>query len=148
MWRRWLGFRGMRIRGRGRESARPVEPAAMVGCPSGPLGHAPPGRHVQNRPAVGRRAEAVALEWCGRAAAVGAMSTEPRRFRSRPVEVDAVRLNGRDNQLEVAVWCGGSPAEDGGVRTGGRMLAKPGYWVVRGTDGEFAERYQLVGADR
>ena len=96
------------------------------------------------------------MEWCGRAAAVGAMSTEPRRFRSRPVEVDAVRLNGRDNQLEVAVWCGGSPAEDGGVRTAGRMLAKPGHWIVRGTDGahfpcppgEFAASYQLVESDR
>jgi hypothetical protein len=79
------------------------------------------------------------------------------RFRTKTVEVDAVRLS-LDNQMAVALWCNGTPVEDGCVTmrsVEGGLVARPGDFVIREETGYhhpcppdvFADRYELVGDD-
>jgi hypothetical protein len=79
------------------------------------------------------------------------------RFRTKTVEVDAVRLS-LDNQMEVALWCNGTAVEDGRVTmrsVEGGLVARPGDFVIREDAGHyrpcppgvFADRYELVSDD-
>ena len=80
------------------------------------------------------------------------MTAQTFRFRVRPREVEAVRVN-LDNQAEVAEWCGGLCINDGVlVRTiEGQMVAGPGDFVVRDSGGHytcppdvFRDKFELV----
>ena len=72
-----------------------------------------------------------------------------RRFRKRPVEIEAIQLD-QMNASAVAKWCGGDEnnfdtLDDGiAIWTGvtiptleGTMTCSPGDWVIRGVAGEF-----------
>ncbi|UGT65306.1 hypothetical protein LTT66_18220 [Nocardia gipuzkoensis] len=73
----------------------------------------------------------------------------PLRFRKKPVEVEAIRLDNKTTPDDVARWCGGRVTYPGGRHTGagpilieidtleGVMTAQPGDWIVRGVKGEF-----------
>ena len=71
---------------------------------------------------------------------------EPRKYRKRPVVIEAARL-GRYNAAGIAEWCGGvmRGGPSGGSRDAhviiptleGRMTASPGDFVVKGVQGEF-----------
>lgn len=66
----------------------------------------------------------------------------PKRFRKKPVVIEAIRWDGQ-NQQAIHAWSGGKVAE--GVGEGcliiptleGMMLAQVGDWVIRGVKGEF-----------
>ena len=64
---------------------------------------------------------------------------QPRRYRRRPPEVDAIQFTGT-NADEVAAWCGGrvfvSPGDDRlHIRVGHSVVpAHPGDYVARATD--------------
>ncbi|MDI9903781.1 hypothetical protein QM716_28350 [Rhodococcus sp. IEGM 1409] len=71
----------------------------------------------------------------------------PRKFRKKPVEVEAIRLDNHTTPERVARWCGGRVATPT-VGTGcpivieidtleGVMTAHPGDWIIKGTQGEF-----------
>ena len=70
----------------------------------------------------------------------------PRRFRKKPVVIEAVRLT-HENHDAVASWCGGSVCAVGdhcdyrlAVRIAtleGAMFAHAGDWIVKGVLGEF-----------
>lgn len=64
---------------------------------------------------------------------------ETRRFRKRPVEIEAVQLT-EGNIIDVAQWCGGhssSPSRLTIPTLEGAMTAIDGDWVIRGVQGEF-----------
>lgn len=75
------------------------------------------------------------------------MTLEIRRFRKRPVVVEAVRYTGWSYGPQIAQWCGGVWHKVEGVPFGeewidiptleGTMRVDVGNWVVRGTRGEF-----------
>ncbi|HEV2928402.1 MAG TPA: hypothetical protein VGW74_06905 [Propionibacteriaceae bacterium] len=74
------------------------------------------------------------------------MTTEPTRYRKKPVEVEAMRLlPGTDNWKDVCDWLaarGGEPhmVGEGAVEIEtleGVMRADPGDYVIRGIQGEF-----------
>lgn len=63
----------------------------------------------------------------------------PQRYRKRPVEIEAVRLNA-SNAIEVAHWCDGRALYSGHVLIStleGEMRAAPGDYVIKGVAGEF-----------
>lgn len=82
----------------------------------------------------------------------------PRRYRKRPVEIEAVALT-RENVYSVAAWCGGAVIEEGkasdpsdvylaldiptleGVMRAETMDPSGRYphgdWIIRGVQGEF-----------
>ena len=72
--------------------------------------------------------------------------TEPKTYRKKPVEIQAMELT-HENGGAVASWCGGvlRGGPGGGSRGGmvlidtleGTMTASPGDFVVRGVQGEF-----------
>jgi hypothetical protein len=77
------------------------------------------------------------------------VSNEPRRFRKKPVEIEAVKFD-RTNGSVVARWCGGrnqfeakasdptDVAEWIDIPTlEGVMRANVGDWIIRGVQGEF-----------
>ena len=73
------------------------------------------------------------------------MPVSERRFRKRPVEVEAVRWTGR-NQQEIHDFTDGIARFVHDLRYGsdlsiptmeGRMDASPGDWIIRGVAGEF-----------
>jgi hypothetical protein len=76
------------------------------------------------------------------------MADEPRRYRKKPVVVEAMQLD-MDNRYEVAAWCGGQVKEAAPSGTiyapgllsidtlEGRMWAAGGDYVIRGVQGEF-----------
>ena len=75
------------------------------------------------------------------------MTTEPKRFRKKPVEIEAMHLDNHTTPEKVARWCGGRVATPT-VGTGcpivieietleGVMTAHPGDWIIKGTQGEF-----------
>lgn len=72
-----------------------------------------------------------------------------KRYRKKPVEVEAVQFTG-DNADVVAEWCGGAaaqsvvPAPGRGLKTvlniftlEGKMQAVPGDYIIKGVQGEF-----------
>lgn len=71
------------------------------------------------------------------------------RYRKKPVEIEALRLDNATTPDEAARWCGGRVTYPGGRYTGGGpilieidtlegvMTAQPGDWIVRGVKGEF-----------
>ncbi|MDR1080852.1 MAG: hypothetical protein LBQ79_07775 [Deltaproteobacteria bacterium] len=64
-----------------------------------------------------------------------------KRYRKRPVAVEAARLD-RRNLVEIRSWIGGSCdcVLNGMLRIRtleGVMAAKPGDWIIRGVNGEF-----------
>ncbi|MGW8537533.1 hypothetical protein ACWGK5_25665 [Rhodococcus qingshengii] len=71
----------------------------------------------------------------------------PRKFRKRPVEVEAMHLDNHTTPEQVARWCGGrvaTPIVGTGcpivieiVTLEGVMTAHPGDWIIKGTQGEF-----------
>ncbi|MCW2300710.1 hypothetical protein [Rhodococcus erythropolis] len=71
----------------------------------------------------------------------------PRKFRKKPVEVEAIHLDNHSTPEQVARWCGGRVATPT-VGVGcpivieidtleGVMTAHPGDWIIKGTQGEF-----------
>jgi hypothetical protein len=70
----------------------------------------------------------------------------PRKFRKRPVVIEAMRYDG-SNGAEVADWCGGyldaeydrddAPQWVLIDTLEGQMRANEGDWVIRGVKGEF-----------
>lgn len=71
----------------------------------------------------------------------------PRKFRKRPVEVEAMHLDNHTTPEQVARWCGGRVATPT-IGVGcpivieidtleGVMTAHPGDWIIKGTQGEF-----------
>jgi hypothetical protein len=79
----------------------------------------------------------------------GDFTPSPRRFRKRPVEIEAVQFT-RDNGTIVAKWCGGrwtyeaKPSDPSDVAEWvliptleGQMQASLGDWIIRGVQGEF-----------
>lgn len=67
---------------------------------------------------------------------------QPRRFRKRPVVIEAIELRD-DNWREVCAFLGWTydgvnqfPEEIGIFTLEGRMTAKLGDWVIRGVEGE------------
>lgn len=74
---------------------------------------------------------------------VRVQTTEPTRWRKRPVVIDAMQLR-IGNAHDVADWCGGKvawvkphvPAVD--IKTlEGTMRANVGWWVIKGVQGEY-----------
>ena len=82
------------------------------------------------------------------------MTTEPKKFRKKPVEIEARRFDGTAELIDVhglASWCGGTFEHD--TKPGqeyeiyywsieiptleGVMRATPGDWIIRGVQGEF-----------
>lgn len=67
---------------------------------------------------------------------------ESRRFRKKPVEVDAWQWNGRATSGERPEWLNGSKVSadyfEGVLRNTleGIMTASAGDWIIRGTEGE------------
>lgn len=83
------------------------------------------------------------------------------KFRKKPVEIEAVRYDGR-NGPQIAAWmgsaCHGSHTHPDGLAIPtleGTMVASPGDWIIRGVKGEFypckpeifAATYDPVGGD-
>lgn len=81
--------------------------------------------------------------------AAPAVSAEVRRFRKKPVEIEAMYFSGR-NGARIASWCGGryrsedKPSDPFDTAhfvdiptLEGVMTASVGEWVIRGTRGEF-----------
>ena len=65
---------------------------------------------------------------------------EPRRYRKKPVEIDAIRNDSRLNEDYLAAWCGGKVQVGGAITIDtleGQMRADPGDWIIRGVKGEF-----------
>lgn len=65
------------------------------------------------------------------------------RFRKKPVVIEAVRFDGR-NEIEIAAWmgsaCHGAYTHPDGFAIPtpeGTMVASPGDWIIRGVKGEF-----------
>lgn len=93
------------------------------------------------------------------------MSSEARRFRKKPVVIEARRFDARSTaeSERLADWCGGKLC---GIRMApidqfilirtleGEMRADPGDWIIRGVRGEhypckpdiFAATYEAVEA--
>lgn len=73
--------------------------------------------------------------------------TNPRKYRKKPVVIEAMHLNESTNPHEVADWCGGRLSYPGFIGGGpiwvevdtleGVVTAKPGDYVIRGVHGEF-----------
>jgi len=65
---------------------------------------------------------------------------EPRKFRKRPVVIEAMQYDGT-NAEQVAAWAvGGSVIRIDGLAIQtleGVMTAQPGDWILRGVQGEF-----------
>jgi hypothetical protein len=76
---------------------------------------------------------------------------EVRKYRKRPVVIEAMRFAGTPQQmLDIAAWCGGrahsetKPSDRTDIRywldiptLEGVMTASPGDWIIRGVRGEF-----------
>ena len=75
--------------------------------------------------------------------------SEPRKFRKKPVAIEAVQLT-RSNGGPVAKWCGGrnrfeaKPSDPTDVAEWvdiptleGTMRANVGDWIIKGVQGEF-----------
>lgn len=73
---------------------------------------------------------------------------KPERFRKKPVEVEAVRVDAEDydGMCEIVRWCGGRAVgaeDDNGQHViaidtlEGTMFADPGDWIIKGIKGEF-----------
>lgn len=62
------------------------------------------------------------------------------RFRSLPVEIEAVQWTG-DNRVEILEWCRAAkikPTGDVLISTlEGDMIGRPGDWIIKGLRGEF-----------
>jgi hypothetical protein len=77
------------------------------------------------------------------------MTPEVKRFRKRPVEIEAIHLDNKTSPDDAARWCGGHVAIPAGEHyTGGPlvveidtlegvMAARKGDWIIRGVQGEF-----------
>ena len=78
------------------------------------------------------------------------MSTEPQKFRKKPVEIEAMGPLDDENAAAIAEWCGGRVWIDSMIypedlrhpsvdisTLEGDMTASPGDWVIRGVAGEF-----------
>ena len=64
---------------------------------------------------------------------------EPKKYRKKPVEIEAVQVT-RRNFIVVAQWCGGQARTSGRIiipTLEGDMQADPGDWIIRGVAGEF-----------
>lgn len=69
----------------------------------------------------------------------------PKRYRKKPVEVEAVRLT-PENGVELSIWCAGKPVFstitdkpiyiDIPTREG-TMTAEVGDYIIRGVEGEY-----------
>lgn len=66
------------------------------------------------------------------------------RFRSKPVEIDAVQFDGTYEQaVEIVRWSENAISAANGDATlaietlEGTMVAQPGDWIVKGLKGEF-----------
>lgn len=79
-----------------------------------------------------------------------ASTNAPRRFRKKPVEVEAMGPLTPGNRDAIAAWCGGKaeekplPGPGRGITQGivirtleGTMSAPYGWWIIRGIEGEF-----------
>lgn len=65
--------------------------------------------------------------------------TAPRRFRKKPVEIEAMQVT-RGNIDVVAEWCQGTLLYGGKLTIStleGDMRADVGDWIIRGVKGEF-----------
>lgn len=73
-----------------------------------------------------------------------------KRFRKKPVEIEAVQLTGLSDWNAIASWCGGRPRAESKPSDPddvaywmdiptleGVMKAQPGDWIIRGVKGEF-----------
>lgn len=73
-----------------------------------------------------------------------------KRFRKKPVEIEAMQFTGLDSYLAILEWmkdCGDTHALANEVRyetpimllytLEGTMAANPGDWIIRGVQGEF-----------
>lgn len=62
-------------------------------------------------------------------------------YRKKPVVIEAMELlHDTNSQKEIAMWCGGDLALDGGVAIKtleGTMIANIGDFVIKGVNGEF-----------
>lgn len=77
------------------------------------------------------------------------MANEARRFRKKPVEVEAVKFLGSSTDMAaIKVWMDGGEYHYQSVATcdlrtleidtlEGTMTAQPGDWIIRGVKGEF-----------
>jgi hypothetical protein len=66
---------------------------------------------------------------------------EPRKYRKKPVEVEAIRFDGT-NQAAIAAWMGIVNYDPNArlihiATLEGVMAAQPGDWIIRGVEGEF-----------
>jgi len=64
------------------------------------------------------------------------------RFRKKPVEIEARQFDPSidyDHACDVVSWCGGRATDQGLVipTMEGEHLARPGYYVIKGVQGEF-----------
>lgn len=82
------------------------------------------------------------------AANVGGLVGAARRYRKKPVVVEAIHFDGTYGSCgDVIAWSGGKVVEmmghpDGRLRMQvvtpeGNMIASPGDWIVLGTEGEY-----------
>jgi len=64
------------------------------------------------------------------------------RFRKKPVVIEAVQWNGNwSEMLRFVVAQGGAAHTEGDLlliqTLEGKMVARPGWWIIRGVKGEF-----------
>lgn len=68
------------------------------------------------------------------------MSTGPKKYRKKPVEIEAVHFTDVAAGSRIAQWCGGtnvdSPHEIRIETLEGTMTAVLGDWIIRGVKGE------------
>jgi hypothetical protein len=77
-----------------------------------------------------------------------------RRFKKKPLKIDAVQLN-VDNAVDVAYWCGGKLDNNESPQTltviiptlEGPMTARDGWYIVKGIAGEFYPVKQEIFED-
>ena len=69
-----------------------------------------------------------------------------KKYRKKPVVIEAVQFNNMDDYLRIAQWmkdsdstfeCGFSTPEMWVQTLEGRMSARPGDWIIKGVKGEF-----------
>lgn len=71
------------------------------------------------------------------------------KYRKRPVEVEAIQFTDNESASRILAWAGTPPIQlniDPGtgictslivVTLEGKMIAEPGWWIIKGVEGEF-----------